>query len=185
MIHRIKEILKKLLKILSDLLTILLFAIVLIILIPRITNNKGSFLGIKLYMVRTGSMVPYYNVNDVILTNDRKTKDINIGDDIVYIANEKIEGMNNKLITHRVIDKEEIDGKLFFHTKGIANESEDPLVEESQIQGIVIRKMYTLTFICKILNNIYFIYFGIILPIIIHIFFKILHASAKKRSRKD
>ena len=41
------------------------------------------------------------------------------------------------------------DGKILFHTKGLANIVEDPIVTESQLYGVVIYKCMILSLIYK------------------------------------
>ncbi len=91
---------------------------------------------------------------------------IKIGDDITYQGTEGV--VKGILITHRVIDIEEIDGKRAFHTQGIANNLEDPIVYGDQINGVVQIKMHILTLICGLLNNKYIFYFCGILYLAIH-----------------
>jgi len=88
------------------------------------------------------------------------------------------------LITHRVIDIENIDGKIAFHTKGIANNLEDPIIYGDQINGVVKTKMYILTLICMLLNNKYIFYFVGILPLTIYIFFRTFKGSYDKYEKK-
>ena len=76
---------------------------------------------------------------------------------------------------------EEIDGKLAFHTQGIANNLEDPIVYGKQINGVVQTKMYFLTLICTIFNNKYVFYFCGIIPLSIYAGFRIF----KGRHDKD
>ena len=66
------------------------------------------------------------------------------------------------------------NGKRTFHTKGIANEFEDPLVEESQVMGKVIMKSTILSFISKIVNNPYGFYFVIFVPFAILLVMEII-----------
>ena len=78
-------------------------------------------------------MIPKYNIGDVILVKKVDTDKIKIGDDVTY--NGKAGSMNGILVTHRVIDIEENNGEKIFHTKGIANNLEDPTIKSEQIDG--------------------------------------------------
>lgn len=75
--------------------------------------------------------------------------------------------LRGKIVTHKIIEKREENGKLFFTTKGIANEEADPEISEDQIYGKIVYKTIILSFISKIINNIYAFYFLIFIPIAI------------------
>ena len=91
------------------------------------------------------------------------------------------------LITHRVIDIEEKDGKRIFHTKGIANNLEDPAITGNQINGVVQTKLYVLTLICNLLVNKYIFYFCGIVPLSIYAGFRIFKGrhDAEKIEREN
>ena len=84
-----------------------------------------------------------------------------------------------------LIDIENKDGKLYFHTKGINNDLEDPLVSESQIMGKVIYKSIILSFISKIVNNSYGFYFVIFIPFAILVAMEIIDIIEDKKDRKN
>ena len=165
---------------------IIMIAIVfvsIIIVVQKVTNNEESFLGFRIFRVQTGSMIPKYQIGDVILVREVDTDKIKIGDDVTYEG--KIGSMSGLLVTHRVIDIEEVDGKRIFHTQGIANNTEDPVVSEDQINGVVQTKMYILSLICVLLNNKYVFYFCGILPLTIYVAFKIFKSKKVKRIEKE
>ena len=127
-------------------------------------------------------MIPKYQVGDVILVKEKAIDKIKIGDDVTY---QGVEGVvKGILITHRVIDIENIDGQLAFHTQGIANNLEDPVVYGDQINGVVQFKMPILTLICKMLNNKYIFYFCGILPLTIYVFFRVFKGSYDKYDKR-
>lgn len=173
-----KSIFKKILSFFETILTILVILICLVIIIQRVSNNEKSLFGYRLFKIETGSMIPKYQINDVLLVKEVDVNKIKIGDDLVYIGTEgQTEG---KVVTHQVVGIENNENKLEFYTKGLANATVDPVVFEEQILGIVQTKVYTLTFITNALLNIYTLYFLIILPIILHLFFSELHSSERK-----
>ncbi len=164
-------------------LTLVIIFISIIIVVQKVTNNEESFLGFRIFRVQTGSMIPKYQIGDVILVKETEPDKIKIGDDVTYEGEKG--SMKGMLVTHRVIDIEEVDGKRVFHTQGIANNSEDPVVNEDQVNGVVQTKMYILSLICMLLNNKYVFYFCGILPLTIYVAFRIFKGKRVKRIERE
>lgn len=178
-----KKILKVIQSIIEFLITLIIVITSIIIIVQRVSNNENSFSGLRIFKIETGSMIPKYNINDVILAREVAPENIQIGDDLVYNAKEG--PMKGMIITHRVIDKKEQDGKILFTTQGIANNSADPEFESEQAIGVVQCKLHVLTFMVNIFNNIYLFYFIIILPLTVYIFFKEIHGADKRERKKE
>ena len=168
--------------IIVKILMLIIIFISIIIIVQKVTNNQESFLGFRIFRVQTGSMIPQYQVGDVIIVKETEPDQIKIGDDVTYQG--KTGQMKGLLVTHRVIDIEEVDGKRVFHTKGIANNLEDPVVSEDQINGVVQTKMYILSWICVLLNNKYVFYFCGILPLTIYVAFRVFKGKNIKRAER-
>lgn len=163
------KILRSIISIIKFILSIIIILIVGIILVQRFSNNNISVAGFRIFTVVTESMVPKYEVGDVLLVRQTEPTDIKVEDDVTYMG--KIGAFADKIVTHQVIKIESgEDGKLKFHTKGIANDAEDPLVSEEQIYGVVQAKLKILTYLNGIINNMYGMYFLIIIPLAIIIF---------------
>ena len=171
--------------IISRLLTVLIIIICLIIGVQKVTNNKESFFGYRIFRVQTGSMIPKYQIGDVILVKEKDANNIKVGDDVTYLG--EAASVKGLLITHRVIDIEEKDGKRILHTKGIANNLEDPAITGNQINGVVQTKLYVLTLICNLLVNKYIFYFCGIVPLSIYAGFRIFKGrhDAEKIEREN
>lgn len=179
----VRKTFKILWDIIVKLVTLLIVLISLIIIVQKVTNNKESFFGYRIFRVQTGSMIPKYQIGDVILVKKQDVDKIKVGDDVTYLGgSSSVKGI---LITHRVIDIQEVDGKKEFHTQGIANNLEDPVVYGNQINGVVQFKMPILTLLCKLLNNKYIFYFGAVLPLTLYIFFRVLKANYDKKVERD
>lgn len=164
-------------------LTIAIIFVSIIIVVQKVTNNQESFLGFRIFRVQTGSMIPKYQIGDVILVKEVDTDKIQIGDDVTYEGNTGT--MNGMLVTHRVVDIEEVDGKRVFHTQGIANNLEDPVISEEQINGVVQTKMYILSLICMLLNNKYVFYFCGILPLTIYVAFRLFRNRRVRKIERE
>lgn len=180
---QIKKILHIAWKVISKIITAIIILICIVIVIQKVTNNKQSFFGYRIFRVQTGSMIPKYQVGDVILVKETDTNKIQVGEDVTYQG--ETGSVNGILVTHRVKDIEEIDGQRVFYTQGIANNLEDPVVYAHQINGVVQSKMYILSFICRLLNNKYVFYFGAILPLSIYIGFRIFRERQDRYERES
>lgn len=171
MLKNLKE--NKILKIIGNLLYAILFliviAILIVVILQRVSDNTIAIGGYRIFTVASGSMEPVYNVGDILIAKEIKPSEIREGDNIVY-KGEK-ESLENKIITHQVVKiNQNEDGKYRFITKGIANIKEDPGISENQIYGKIIYKMILLSYIGKLISNIYVFYFLIFVPIALIIY---------------
>lgn len=165
-------------KILEKIIMVAIICVTVIIATQRISNNEKAFMGYRIFRVQTGSMIPKYNIGDVILVKEKETDKIQVGEDVTYWGTTGV--MKGKIVTHQVIQIEESEGQKAFHTKGIANDTEDPIVYANQINGVVQSKLYILSIITKALSNPYIFYFCMIIPLTIIIFFSFVKTNTKK-----
>ena len=182
MLNKIRN--NKALKIIGNilyyLLVIFIVLILLVVILQRVTKNNASIGGIRIFNIVTESMVPEYKVGDILISKSTSLDKIKVGDDIVYLGNK--DTFTGKVVTHRVIDIEKNeDGTYLFHTKGIANTAEDPVVSGSQVYGVIIYKTVILSFISKIINNLYGFYFLIFTPLTILIVVKIIKIYQERK----
>lgn len=170
--------------ILYYMLVVLVLLILLVVLLQRFTHNNASIGGIRIFNIVTESMVPEYQVGDILISKSIDPSKIEIGDDVVYMG--EVGSFQGKIITHRVIDIEKDGDNYKFHTKGIANEYEDPaVVTADQIYGTIIYKTHILSFISKIINNLYGFYFLIFIPLAVLIIVKIVKIHREKYEEDD
>lgn len=151
------KILRFIYRFIETIIWIVLFAIMVVVFIQRFfDNSKISINGMRIFNVVTGSMYPEYKVGDIIITKETPIEDINVGDNVTYLGNKR--DFTGLIVTHKVVDKEEIDGEIMFTTKGIASELEDPKITYSQIYGKVVYKTVVLSYLSKLLSNKYAYY---------------------------
>ena len=187
-VEKIKE--NKKLKLIGDIAYVLLFIIVVLMLVvvilQRASNNSISIGGYRMFSVATGSMIPVYNVGDVLVAKEVKPDEIKIDDDIVYKGAKG--SFKDKVVTHRVIsiEKEE-DNNYKIITKGVANTEQDPEIDQTQVYGKVIYKIKSLSFLGKMMKNMYVFYFAIFIPaaLIIYKIFKNLLGSDDDEEEND
>ena len=123
--------LKKFLKVFVDILTTLVFLILLVIIFVRVKtlfSDEEYFevFGYSIFSVATGSMEPVIKQNDVILV---KKQDKYKTDDIITFKSD------NAYVTHRIIN---IIGDSIV-TKGDANNAKDVAITQNDIVGKVVK----------------------------------------------
>ena len=157
-------------KIVKTLIIIVMVTYVAFVVVQRVSGNKSIF-GYRIFTVATGSMIPHYNINDVLAVKEVNTDELQKGDDITYLG-KKLD-VNGKIVTHRIIDIKIEDGKKEFITKGVNSSAEDPAITDDQIYGKVIGKIPVVTEINHIIKNQYGFFFLIFLPLVTVIFLEI------------
>ena len=83
-------------------------------------------------VILSGSMQPNIDIGDIVIIKEINAEQARVGDVIMF-------PLNNMLVTHRVIDIQQKDGKKYFTTKGDGNTEpeRDPVIEEN-VKGKVI-----------------------------------------------
>lgn len=108
--------------------------LLLIIAVNILSSANYSLFGFRTFSIASGSMIPYLEINDLILI--KSTDNIKVNDVITY-------KFNNDYITHRIL---EINDD-YIVVKGDANNTEDAPIKKEQIVGKLIYKFRFLGFI--------------------------------------
>lgn len=166
----------------ETIITVVLIALVILLAFQRFSNN-GSFFGYRIYTVASDSMIPIYTVGDTLLIKDTDAREIEVGDALTYQGTSG--SMKGKIITHQVVGIEEVDGEYQFHTKGTANQIEDPIVYEHQVFGKVIRKFAILSILGRITTNMSTLLMFITIPIAVLIAIEIIKVYKSKDDEDD
>lgn len=178
---------KSIFKILINVLRIVFFAIlilfILVVCLQRFSNNRISFFNYRMFTVISGSMEPRYKIGDVLVAKSVEADKIKIGDTVSYLG--KTGGFTNKVITHEVkeINKDE-NGKYLFHTQGLTNVIEDPIVGEDQLYGVVVYRSIILSFFYSMIANGPGFYLFIALPLIGIIGYEFVSSLLAKEEEK-
>lgn len=170
-------------KILNAIVIFLVIAFILVVFLQRFSDNKLSFFNYRMFTVISGSMEPRYKIGDVLVSKEVDASEIKVGDTISYLG--KSGSFKDKIITHEVVEiNKDENGDYIFHSKGLTNIVEDPIVYESQLYGVVKYRVVTLSLIYKIVGTKIGFYLFIILPLIFVIgneFISVLLAKEEKR----
>ena len=139
-------------KIVQILMVLILILLIVFAVIQRTSNNRKGIFGVKIFTVISWSMIPVYDIGDILIVKEVAPEEIKVDDDIVYKGEKG--SLKNKTITHRVvsIDKEE-DGNYKIITKGVNNRSKDPAINQTQIYGRVVGHISIVSFIVKEKNE--------------------------------
>ncbi|CAG0982889.1 partial signal peptidase I, partial [Anaerolineae bacterium] len=92
--------------------------------------NTGLF-GVRPTLIASGSMVPRLDVGDVVITREVLAENVEVNDIIRF----RQEGAH---ILHRVVDIQKDGSKITFITRGDANNTDDPPVLASALEGKVV-----------------------------------------------
>ena len=125
------EVLKKILKIIVNVLTIIIFGVLILIIFAKVNmvltgKQYFDFFGYSIFKVTTGSMEPTIKENDIIIVKEKSN--YNINDIITYES-------DNAYITHRIV---QIYNDQIV-TKGDANNAIDTAINKNVIIGAVVK----------------------------------------------
>jgi signal peptidase len=115
---------KKLLKIVSNIITgilfLLLFFMIFVVVSSKVSGGEPSFLGYQLKTVLSGSMEPTFMTGSVIAVKPvENALNLKKDDIITFKESEDI------LITHRIIDVNKSGDQTMYVTKGDNNDAKD------------------------------------------------------------
>ena len=170
-------------KIFDVILTIGIILFVLAVCLQRFSNDELSIFNYRMFTVVTGSMIPVYDIGDVLVSKEVDVETIKVGDDVTYIG--KTGTFKDKVVTHRVEKIEtDADGKLVFYTKGIANTMVDPVVYSDQIYGKVVYETFILSAIYKCVGTPSGMFIFVIIPILYIIGSEMVHFMLEKEEKR-
>lgn len=174
---------KKIINLLKYFFIIIFILFILMVCLQRFSNNRISIFNFRLFTVISGSMEPKYKIGDVLVAVETEPEDVKVGDTISYLGTRG--SFKDKVITHEVIKiEQDKEGKRYFHAKGLANAIEDPIVEESQLYGVVKYRVFTLSLIYKVVGTpIGFLVF-VVVPILYTIGSEMLTSLLEKEEQK-
>lgn len=152
-------------------------------LFQRFTNNS-SFYGYRLFNVATGSMIPVYNINDVIIVKETDVTTLKVGDDVAYKGTRA--GLEGKIITHRIIKiEEDVNGKLIFFTQGVNSKYADPSITGAQILGKVEGKLFFINELNHIVKSNLGFFFLVFCPLVLVIALEIAQSVIEYKLEKN
>lgn len=171
---RAENILKRKINILIYiiLIPILIYNISLIIQAVIKTSETPNFLGIKTYVIISGSMEPNLQIGDIVIVKKVAQNELKQGDIISYRQGQSV-------ITHRIAEVIDKEGEVKYKTKGDNNNAEDSgIISYEMIEGKVVKHISQIGKIAIILQKK-----GTIIFIILILYIYILYSSSIKKKR--
>lgn len=144
--QRIKEICIRI--IIIFLLAIMIMNFIVLLQMKITPDEIPSIFSYKTFCIISGSMKPEINVNDIIIAKEVAQEEIKINDIISF-------RINQETITHRIVNIENgTDGKVYYTTKGDANNTEDgEKITFDNIEGKYIFRIQKIGSIITALQN--------------------------------
>lgn len=156
---------------------ILIYNITIIIKYIQNPKETPDFLGFKTYEIVSRSMEDTINKNDIIVVKKVDKNEIN-ENDIISFDN------GNEIITHRIVDIENINGQTLYTTKGDNNRFvDDEKISFKQIEGKYVFKLSKLGYLMNFLKNRYFLI--ILFIILIFCFIHIINVKKRIKNREE
>ena len=201
--------LKKIVNYLSYIIIFILFLIILYVFIFCINNKDVSLFGYKFYIIKTNSMAPTLNVNDVIISKEVDYEKLDKNTIITFDFHTEL----NMLNTHRIVgyyykfidyvtvkydsifdyDTVELFEKenpsfevVGYRTKGDNIDSNidlEPVLFES-IKGVYITNSKLLSIILSIITNFYGFLLFIFIPLVSLLILQIISIFENVRYKK-
>lgn len=176
-INRRKKNAKIIKKVMEIIAIILIYNIILIAISSENKISLINIFGYKSFIIKTNSMEPTIDINDVIITKKVQEEEIKVQDIITFIK-------DNEVITHRITKIENEESIKKYTTKGDNNNVEDSFkITYDNIEGKHILTIPNLGVIVKVLEN-QIIFLIILLIILICMFFRIQNQEKKEIRRE-
>lgn len=158
------------------LLPILLMSIVILVDSYTHPNEVPSFFGWKPFIVLSGSMETQISAGDIVVVKEIDTNELKKGDIIAFKD-------GNIVITHRIDEVTEIDGKTQYITKGDNNNTQDiGYVLPEQVEGVFKFKIARLGNIAMFIQTPLGMIVCLSIPIIIII---LLQTTDSKKEKEE
>ena len=177
----VKGVLSGIGRALSVALIIFEVIIIIFLVISKVQGNPPTLFGHQMYFIRTGSMSPYLEPGDVIISKKYDGGDLVAGKDgdvVTYYGN--VNGQT-EMITHRVI---EIDGDEIV-TQGDFNNTSDSPITKNDIEAVMVYKTVVIDKIYMIISTTWGFWLFIFTPIALLIISEIVSLVKELKKEKE
>ena len=177
----VKKTFKGIGRALSIVLIVFEVLIIVFLVVSKVQGNPPTLFGHQMYFIRTGSMSPYLEPGDVIISKKYDGGELvagNDGDVVTYYGD--VNG-NVEMITHRVI---EIDGEKIV-TKGDFNNTVDSPITKNDIEAVMVYKTVVIDKIYMIISSPWGFWLLIFTPIALLIVSEIVSLVKELKREKE
>lgn len=187
---KIKKIFKWTTEIIAAVLLVFLIGAVISVFVQKAQGKEPSVFGLRIYYIVTDSMEPNIKVGDLILCKnfDGDERGLSNGDVVTFI--EDGGPLKGQPITHRIVNAPyEENGQWYIVTKGDNAPAQDEPIPLSDVVAVYSHNMPVLTFLYRIISNIFGFIFIIVVPLLALLVLQIVRlvkvANAPKPADSD
>ena len=171
---------------------IIIISILLILILPIFIINSviiinsyikpdkiPSFFGWKPFIVLSGSMETQINTGDLVIVKETDNNNLKEGDIVAFKT-------ENVVITHRIVEKTEDEGKIQYKTKGDNNNTIDNgYITPEQIEGIYQFKISKLGNVAMFIQTPLGMITCLSIPIILMILVQMSESKEKQKHMEE
>lgn len=145
-------------------------------------DEVPDFAGVIPLIVLTDSMYPDIKSGDLIFVNKTDAQEVQVGDVISFFDPE---GGGSAVVTHKVIERIEEDGKISFRTQGINNNTADrlPVPAESLVGLYSGTRLAGAGNVALFLQSTPGLFVCVLLPLAVLVLYEVLHRRKQEKSK--
>ena len=178
----VKNIFRGILRALGIALIVLEVVIIIFLVVSRVQGTPPTLFGYQMYFIRTGSMSPYLEPGDVIISKKYDGGELKAGRDdgdvVTYWG--EVRGKTD-LITHRVIDVYE-DTVI---TQGDDNNVKDSPITKDEIEAVMVHKTVIIDKIYMVISTAWGFWLFVFAPIAALIVSEIVSLVKELKKEKE
>ena len=148
-------------RVLSIALIVFEVIVIIFLVISKVQGTPPTLFGYQMYFIRTGSMSPYLEPGDVIISKKYEGGELIAGKDGDVVTYYGDMNGNVELITHRVV---KVDGDKIT-TQGDFNNVADSPITKDDIEAVMVHKTVVIDKIYKIISTTWGFWLFIFTPI--------------------
>lgn len=155
--------------------------LILFLVISKIQGGTPTLFGYQMYFISSGSMRPYLEVGDVIISEEYDGRELVAGEDGDVVTYQgEVNGVP-ELITHRVVA---VNGDTVI-TKGDDNPGEDAPISKDEIVAVMIYKTAVIDDIYGVISTTWGFWLFIFTPIALLIVSEIVSLIKEIKKEKE
>ncbi|MBE6540164.1 MAG: signal peptidase I [Ruminococcaceae bacterium] len=177
----VKKVFKKAGEILGAVVIVVEVVTILLFIVTKMQGGVPSLFGYNMYVIKSGSMKPELDIDDVIISRVYDGEELCEGDVVQYVS--KSGEKAGEIITHQIVSIEGSGYEAAIRTKGLANSEADPPIKGSDVIAVMKHKAVLLDDIYKWITHPLGFVFLVICPMLGMIIYEIV--SIVRSIRKE